>query len=181
VAPPGKALLLSVVLRDLRAAVLPLAAAVAVAEAFPGVEAQIKWPNDDWIDGRKVAGILVEGRPHDGWAVLGIGLNVSTQPEDLPDELRDIATSLRIAHAGMGTPADALAVLLPALERWLSEDPPEVLAHWRERDALIGSRIGWDGGEGVAAGVDDEGSLLVDVDGGERVALRAGEVHLKRL
>ena len=40
------------------------------------VEARIKWPNDVWIDGRKVAGILVEARPQAGWAVLGIGLNV---------------------------------------------------------------------------------------------------------
>jgi len=151
-----------------------------VAEAFPGVGARIKWPNDVWIDGRKVAGILVEGRPQDGWAVLGIGLNVATQLDELPEELRETATSLHIAHAGIATPADALAILLPALERWLAEDPLEILAAWRERDALLGSRIGWDGGEGIAAGVDDEGSLLVDADDGSRTALRAGEVHLRR-
>jgi BirA family biotin operon repressor/biotin-[acetyl-CoA-carboxylase] ligase len=183
VAPPGRALLMSVVLRDLNAAMamVPLAAAVAVAEAFPGVGTQIKWPNDVWIERRKVAGILVEGRPQEGWAVLGIGLNVATELDELPVELRETATSLRIAHAGIATPAEALAVLLPALERWLGEAPLEVLAAWRARDALAGERIAWDGGEGVAAGVDDEGSLLVDLDGGERVALRAGEVHLRRV
>ena len=53
-------------------------------EALPR-RAAIKWPNDVWIDGRKVAGILVEGRPQEGWAVLGIGLNVSTR--EFPPEL----------------------------------------------------------------------------------------------
>ena len=73
-AAPGRSLLLSVVLREPGEA-LPLAAAVAVCEALP-VEAAIKWPNDIWIERRKVAGILVEGRPQEGWAVLGVGVNV---------------------------------------------------------------------------------------------------------
>src|SRR3954447_24529892 len=76
-APPGAAVLMSVVLRDLdeRHALLPLAVAVAVCEACEGVSPAplVKWPNDVWIDGRKVAGILLEGRPQEGWAVLGIG------------------------------------------------------------------------------------------------------------
>ena len=68
-APPGRALLLSLVLHD-PPALLPLAAALAVAEVA-GPDAQIKWPNDVLVAGRKVAGILAEGRPHEGWAVLG--------------------------------------------------------------------------------------------------------------
>ena len=95
-APPGSAVLMSVVLRDLdeRHELLPLAAAVAVCEAVP-VEATIKWPNDVWIERRKVAGILVEGRPQEGWAVLGIGLNVTT--DSFPPELAELATSLRLS------------------------------------------------------------------------------------
>jgi BirA family biotin operon repressor/biotin-[acetyl-CoA-carboxylase] ligase len=182
VAPPGRALLMSVVLRDLNAAMalLPLAAAVAVAEAFPAVDIAIKWPNDVWVDRRKVAGILVEGRPQDGWAVLGIGLNVGTTRDELPAELRDTATSLAMAGAAVRSPAEALALLLPALDEWVAADARAVLAAWRGRDALAGERIAWDGGEGVARGVDDEGSLLVDLDDGGRTALRAGEVHLRR-
>src|SRR5436190_1125173 len=84
-APPGSSVLMSVVLRELHEA-LPLAAAVAVAEALP-VPSEIKWPNDIWIERRKVAGILVEGRPQEGWAVLGIGLNVGT--EAFPPELAE--------------------------------------------------------------------------------------------
>ena len=43
------------------------------------MDCAIKWPNDVWIDRRKLSGILVEGRPQDGWAVVGIGLNVGTR------------------------------------------------------------------------------------------------------
>jgi BirA family biotin operon repressor/biotin-[acetyl-CoA-carboxylase] ligase len=171
-APPRSAVLMSLVLRDLREA-LPLAAAVAVCEALP-VEAAIKWPNDVWIGGRKVAGILVEGRPQEGWAVLGVGLNVTT--EEFPPELRDTATSLRLEGVSEGT-EEVQRRLLTRFERWLPSSTPEVLAAWRARDALYGAEIRWARGQGKAAGVDETGALLVDTPAG-RVTLDAGEVHL---
>ena len=64
-------------------ALLPLAAALAVAE-LAGDGALMKWPNDVLVEGRKVAGILAEGRPHEGWVVLGIGLNVALRIDALP-------------------------------------------------------------------------------------------------
>jgi BirA family transcriptional regulator, biotin operon repressor / biotin---[acetyl-CoA-carboxylase] ligase len=184
-APPGSAVLMSLVLRDLGEgdAALPLAAAVTVCQACESlapVECRIKWPNDVWVDGRKLAGILVEGRPQDGWAVLGIGLNVTTAPEQLPDELRETATSLAIAARGEPPPTEqVLAEVLRSLERTLARDSSEVLEAWRGRDALLGSPVSWTDGEGVAAGIDDSGALLVDTGSG-RVALAAGEVHLER-
>jgi BirA family transcriptional regulator, biotin operon repressor / biotin---[acetyl-CoA-carboxylase] ligase len=173
-APPRSAVLMSVVLREL-SETLPLTAAVAVCEALP-VEASIKWPNDVWIDGRKVAGILVEGRPQEGWAVLGIGLNVAT--EEFPADLH--ATSLRLEGSTL-SPDDALAAVLSALRLWLPRPAADVLAAWRSRDALLGRSVRWSNGgkEGTAAGVDDSGALIVEtVDG--RVTLDAGEVHLGR-
>jgi len=179
-APAGRALLMSVVLHvDERTPLVPLAAAVAVCHAFPEANG-IKWPNDVWVDGRKLAGILIEGRPQDGWAVLGIGLNVATEPGELPDELRDIATSLRAAGSDVSTPAEALDVFLPVLEAWLAAPADAILNEWRERDALRGQRISWAGGEGVAAGVGEDGSLLVETDDAGVQSLHAGEVHLGR-
>jgi BirA family biotin operon repressor/biotin-[acetyl-CoA-carboxylase] ligase len=181
-APPRTAVLMSLLLRDLdaRQALLPLAAAVAVCEACEEearVACQVKWPNDVWIDRRKVAGILVEGRPQESWAVLGIGLNVDIPEEDFPPELRETATSLLIAD-GARPLDELLELLLDALRRWLEAPQQDVLSAWRERDALKGERIGWgEGSSGVAAGIDDSGALLVDTSGG-RVALDAGEVHL---
>jgi BirA family biotin operon repressor/biotin-[acetyl-CoA-carboxylase] ligase len=173
IAAPGSALLMSVVLRRGNEA-LPLAAAVAVCEALP-MRALVKWPNDIWIGGRKVAGILVEGRPLEGWAVLGVGVNVSAS--GLPPELQDVATSLR--REGLNSSnEEVLGRLLASLDRWLARPAPEVLAAWRTRDALRGETVRWTGGSGQAAGVDDSGALLVDTASG-RVALDAGEVHLQ--
>jgi BirA family biotin operon repressor/biotin-[acetyl-CoA-carboxylase] ligase len=175
-APPGSALLMSLVLRELRD-VLPLAAAVAVCDALP-IECAIKWPNDVWIERRKVAGILVEGRPQEGWAVLGIGLNVTTPSHAFPDELHDAATSLALAGVET-TPERVLAELLPRLDGWFAASSRDVLAGWRALDALRGEPVRWDGGDGTAAGIDDSGALLVETRGG-RVSLEAGEVHLLR-
>jgi BirA family transcriptional regulator, biotin operon repressor / biotin---[acetyl-CoA-carboxylase] ligase len=174
-APPGSSVLMSLVLRDLdeRHELLPLAAAVAVCEAVP-VDAAIKWPNDVWVERRKLAGILVEGRPQEGWAVLGIGLNVTT--EAFPAELGDTATSLHLAGAA-ANPADVLDRLVSSLSEWLSARHDRVLAAWRSRDALKGERVRWSGGEGTAAGIDDLGALRVETGDG-LVTLDAGEVHL---
>jgi BirA family biotin operon repressor/biotin-[acetyl-CoA-carboxylase] ligase len=173
-APPRSAVLMSVVLRELDER-LPLTAAVALCEALP-VEAAIKWPNDVWIEGRKVAGILVEGRPQEGWAVLGIGVNVTTRA--FPPDLAESATSLHLA--GIEEEADSvLAALLRSLDEWLAAPPSRVLDAWRSRDALKGQRVRWAGGDGVASGIDDSGALVVETSSGQ-VALDAGEVHLLR-
>jgi BirA family biotin operon repressor/biotin-[acetyl-CoA-carboxylase] ligase len=167
VAAPGAALLTSVVLRHAPAS-LPLAAAVAVCDALP-VDAAIKWPNDIWIDRRKVAGILVEARPQEGWAVVGVGVNVHGAPA------LEHVTSL---GSVIGT-EELLERLLLTLDGWLSRPLSEVLAAWRSRDALLGETVRWQNGSGKGAGIDEGGALLVDTDSG-RVALQAGEVHLLR-
>ena len=77
-------------------------------------------------------------------------------------------------------PRDAAEVLNRHLDRWVEADPATVLADWRQRDALRGREIAWDGGSGVADGVDERGYLLVVTADGDRVALGAGEVHLTR-
>ena len=189
-APAGASLLYSALLRPLgERPLLPLAVPLAVCEAAeslaPEVRCGLKWPNDVWIEGRKVAGVLIESRAgSDSWAVIGVGLNVAVPREAFPAELAGRATSLAAERDGREkggdepAVADALATLNRALARWVDEPAEHVLSSFRERDALAGRRIGWDGGEGEAAGIDDEGHLLVRTDSGETVALGAGEVHL---
>ena len=87
-APAGAALLYSAILRAARRApaLLPLAVPLAVCEAVESlapVECRVKWPNDVWIEERKVAGVLIEARPPD-WAVIGVGLNVAIGRRRVP-------------------------------------------------------------------------------------------------
>jgi BirA family transcriptional regulator, biotin operon repressor / biotin---[acetyl-CoA-carboxylase] ligase len=195
-APPGKALLASFVLRPLeeRHRLLPLAIPLAVCEAIEAVgpaECRIKWPNDVWIEGRKVAGVLVEARPAaqgstqpgesaEGWAVIGVGVNVGIEPDDFPAELRDTATSIR-----GGNIEELLGRLCENLDRWVEAERTEVLTAFRERDALHGQPVAWsragDGasGAGTADGIGDDGNLLVVADSGERLSLGSGEVSLR--
>jgi BirA family biotin operon repressor/biotin-[acetyl-CoA-carboxylase] ligase len=173
---PGAALTMSVVLRE-PPPLLPLVAAVAVAETC-GDGAAIKWPNDVLVGGRKVAGILAEGRPHEGWAVLGIGVNVAVDVGELPEELREKAGSLGRRRADV---EPFLVSLLGALERAFALDADDLLGAWRTRDALLGSEISWTGGTGIARGIDGEGRLVVELPSGGRTTLNAGEVHLGRL
>jgi len=172
-APAGRALLMSVVLRE-APALLALSSAVAVADVV-GAPAAIKWPNDVLVGGRKVAGILAERRPPERWVVLGIGVNVAVRDEDFPPELEGRAAGLGLSPAHVER---VLAELLAALARRLAQGPDEILRAYRERDALAGREVRWLHGDGVARGVDDAGRLLVDRRGGGRVALDAGEVHL---
>jgi BirA family biotin operon repressor/biotin-[acetyl-CoA-carboxylase] ligase len=151
---------------------------VAVCDALAPLDCEIKWPNDVWIDRRKVAGILVEGRPQEGWAVLGIGVNVATRGEDFAPELRETATSLRVAGDDRDVD-EVLAALMAALDARLFQPAAEVLAAWSERDALRGGNVRWRDGEGTAAGIDESGALIVETESG-RVTLDAGEVHLLR-
>jgi BirA family biotin operon repressor/biotin-[acetyl-CoA-carboxylase] ligase len=190
-APPGSCLLYSALLRPFsaeRAPLLPLAVPVAVCEAAESVapvRCQLKWPNDIWIDERKVAGVLVEARPDEGWAVIGVGVNVGIPQDDFPPELRETASSLLPTEAEDGVPPGgapgvrrALGALNQSLGRWVAASDEEVLAAFRARDALCGRRISWDDGDGTAEEIDERGHLVVEKADGKRVALGAGEVHL---
>jgi BirA family transcriptional regulator, biotin operon repressor / biotin---[acetyl-CoA-carboxylase] ligase len=172
-APPGQALIASVVVRPF-GPLLPLAAAVAVADVA-GEHARIKWPNDVLVDGRKVAGILVEARPAEGWAVVGVGLNAAVELDALPAEVRARAATLGRRPDELDA---VLAELLAALDGALALDDDALLERWRARDALVGREVSWGAGRGTALGVDRDGHLLVERPDGGREALSAGEVHL---
>lgn len=179
--PAGSALAWSLLLRRKVEVpgTLPLQIGVAVCEAvesFGVGPAEVKWPNDVWLEGKKCAGILVEARPQDGWAVVGIGLNLSIREEDFPEELRSKAISI---GNGADVPG-ATAALNRFVGRRLEAGIEDTLAELAGRDALMGRAISW--GEqaaetGIAAGIDGFGNLLVDTDRGT-VSLNAGEVHL---
>ena len=201
-APDGKALLYSAIVRPLdeRHLLLPLSVPLAVCAAAEALrsdsECMVKWPNDVWLEGRKLAGILIEAKPQDGWAVIGVGLNLSIAPEEFPADLRQPAISLfdataesrgesrrslpAVAPAGLPpTPSTAAAVLNRHLDHWVWAGQDDVLGEWRRRDGLLGREVSWEDGSGVADGIDDRGNLVVALAGGGSVSLGAGEVQLR--
>ena len=137
----------------------------------------VKWPNDVWIEGRKVAGVLIEARPPE-WAVIGVGVNVAIEP----------TTSSRLTCAGRRprsarTRRSARCARRSAAARPLGgRRRGRVLAAFRERDALAGREVGWEGaerGNGRATGVDERGNLVVETREGEELHLGSGEVSLR--
>ena len=146
-APPGTALLASFVL--VPNPILSLAAGVAAAEAC-GNGVRLKWPNDLLLGGRKVGGILVEASPTK--AICGIGINLTSAPH---------------GAARLDQPRDQLmARLRPAVERWCSAPPGEVLSRWRELSDTLGRRVrvrvADRSFEGMAQDINQRGELIVD-------------------
>ncbi len=193
--PAGSNLLFSLVLCPelpaARAPELTLAAAVAVTEVLRGAgfEARIKWPNDVLVRGRKVAGILTElaaNRERINYAILGIGLNVNLQKGELPPEVAELATSLRIERGEPVPRVFLLAALLAALETWIEAIQAEgfaaVRTRWVELSATLGKRVRVDVGrgqlEGEAYDLDVDGALLVRDDAGKSHRVIAGDVDL---
>jgi BirA family biotin operon repressor/biotin-[acetyl-CoA-carboxylase] ligase len=167
-----------------------LVAALAVAEtveACGGLATQLKWPNDVWVDHRKLCGILLESRNGDLRAVvLGIGLNLAAPAGGWPAELRGRAISLR----ERGVVLKRSGLLGPLLERletsydlFTSRGLAPFLAAWQARSVLAGRTVEVESHgrrfSAVAEFVDAHGRLAVRDPDGVRHLLHAGEVHLR--
>ena len=192
--PAGSALALSLIVRPSAAEAdcagrLAGLGALAVADCCRqvGAEAQIKWPNDVLLSGKKAAGILVETQWVGGGfqaAVIGIGVNVLAGSVPPPQELGFPATSL---EAALGRPPDRLAVLratLEALLRWRPQMPgPAFLAAWEQALAFRGTEViilrdGKEALRGRLSGLEPDGSLRLLAEHGP-VTVNAGEIQLR--
>ncbi len=199
VSPPGEGLLFSTLLRVAcptshlpRIALLAgLAVRDAVACAAPGARPRIKWPNDVVVDGRKLAGILVEASTTAQPAgalqavIVGIGMNVHTR--EFPEDIAGRATS--VALIAPDRPADRASLLVDTLER-LDADLAPVLARGlglvrariQAADDLLGREVKSEAGaEGTACGIDDDGCLLVRTGRGITARWSSGEVMLAKV
>jgi BirA family biotin operon repressor/biotin-[acetyl-CoA-carboxylase] ligase len=186
-ASPGKALLFSILLRPSPegppAPQLSLVAALAVCEAVErstGVDAQVKWPNDVWIGGHKVAGILLEAS--ETGVVCGIGVNVNQTTDELPAG-RVQPTSLRVVTGSPHDRAAFLADLLLGLElrydAWQWTALESLVPGLERRDALRGRSVRVGELVGTADGIETDGRLAVVTAPGERALVESGEVEVE--
>lgn len=152
---------------------LALATGLAVAEALDhfGVFAEVKWPNDVWIGGKKIGGILVEAEGEQ--VMIGIGLNVNVA--GFPPELVDPATSLFLEKGELVRREEVLVMVLRQLEARVAQierDFPDLLTALSSRCALIDKKIELElAGEkvrGVMRGFGAEGELVLQMENGER-------------
>jgi BirA family biotin operon repressor/biotin-[acetyl-CoA-carboxylase] ligase len=192
VSPPGN-LYMSMLLRlDLpvaRMAELSFVAALAVADAVDGFlpgRASLKWPNDVLVDGAKIAGILVEQA--DGCAIVGIGVNVAHSPAGTAYPVRSLAQPSPCGQARGDLSRSAGEVTIDAvrdavlgafkvrLDTWLTQGFAIIRAAWLARAHPPGTRLSGGGTDGIFAGLDADGALLLDTPAGRR-RIVGGEVQ----
>lgn len=193
--PENLGIYLSVILkpplRADRASFLTLCAAVSVTEAIrnvTGLEAAVKWPNDVILSGKKVCGILTEIETDGGrldHAILGVGLNANQERGGFPPEL--YATSLKIELGAAVSRLELARAFLEALEKSYtlleSGDYGGIIDRWLDLSVTVGRRIratSLDGRvlEGVATGLDENGCLLLRLDGGLTKRVTGGDISL---
>ncbi|MDW7674154.1 MAG: biotin--[acetyl-CoA-carboxylase] ligase [Bacillota bacterium] len=171
---------------------LTFVAAVAIVEAVykaTGIQLDIKWPNDLYFEGKKVAGILTEMKAELDlvyYIIIGIGLNVNQKELDFDSEIRAIASSLAVTANKGFERQQILVQILQALEKWyslfLEKGFKPILDKWRIADITIGKQVlvrevtkeyvGW------VKDIDEDGSLLVENYQGELRKVMSGEVSI---
>lgn len=195
--PAGANLYATVILRPglapASAGWLSLMAGVAAAEAVetvaPGIVA-LKWPNDVWLRGRKAGGIIAQAVTGSGqrlaYVLLGVGLNLNLTLEQIPQDLRATATSVRIETGAVCDRVAMAAALFSRLDSRYTEIETagfgSIRPVWERYAALTGKRVTVVGSgapqSGVVRGIDEEGALVLEGNGGEVVHIRAGEVSI---
>lgn len=198
--PYGKNLYFSALLRPKLAPgdvqLLNLAAGIAVRSVLKelhGVAAEMKWPNDILANGRKICGILSEaaGEPDRVYyAITGIGVNVNLRREDLSGETVETATSILI-ETGKTTPRPFLLAQIysrfSALASLLREEEGKVklLTLYRENCATLGREVRVTDDNrvfvGTAKGITEQGALIVNADGRDKIFAAADVHHLRQI
>ena len=195
--PSGSGVYLSVLLRPQckPTELLHLTCAVGVAmcdavENATGFRPSIKWTNDLVAGKRKLGGILTEmGLSTQGevsFAIAGIGINCTQEPEDFPPEIRSVATSLRMITGEEVSRERLAAAMMESLARMshtLLTQKSSMLARYRKDCITLGKEISLVRGQeirrGVALDIDEDGALIVELPDGTRQIVNSGEVSIR--
>lgn len=195
--PKKKGIYLSMILKPsvapMKVAKLTLIGAAAISLALDdiGIKSHIKWPNDIVLNGKKVCGILTEMNCElnlINYVIMGIGINVNLDNNDIPDELKDKATSLKIETGENIDRKKLVANILNRFEELYipfkdKEDISRTIEICRKNSAVIGKEIRVIEKEMVktakALDINDDGELVVEYEGGETEVIFSGEISIR--
>lgn len=193
---PKGGIWLSVVLKPAiptaRITLLPFVAALAVCESIKatGLDAKLKWPNDVMVSGKKVAGILLDisaEADHVNYAVVGIGINVNVDSKEISARLDGVKVTSISDELGQSTSRlDLTRSLLENMERYYLEMEQRgagtILQQWRKNSDMLGRKVAvtYNGKttQGVAADINDDGSLLLRTDSGD-INIISGDINVR--
>ncbi len=195
VSPPGLNIYMSIVLKPLieltDATLITIMAAVACTitlRKISGLEITIKWPNDLIFRNRKIGGILTELKSEHKkivFAVLGIGINVNADLKDFPEDIRNIATSLRDETKKSFSRTEVLIELLNELNKWyevLLTNRKVIVDKWKELTSTIGKKVKvvtvQETFEGIAQDIDEKGALILKLQNGEQKKIISGDLTI---
>ncbi|AFM26328.1 biotin--[acetyl-CoA-carboxylase] ligase [Desulfomonile tiedjei] len=192
VSPPGKNLALSVILKPhiepQHASLLGMAASIATAETVESygiARAELKWPNDVLVNGRKIAGILSEAAVTSNrleYVIVGLGLNVNCSPDDFPPDLRELVTSMAICTGQISDVEEIARVFLDKMhslyDRVRTEGPAFIPNSWDGRWAHRKSYVIRDGIRYRAEAIAPDGALVVSTEDGTIKQLVSGTIEI---
>lgn len=198
VSPQGENIYMSIILRPQietkDATLITIMAAVASANALrktTGLNISIKWPNDLICHERKIGGILTEMKTDQKgilFSVIGTGINVNTDIDAFPEDVREIATSVKNETGKLFSREEIIAEILNEINNWymiLKTMKREVLlAEWQRLTSTLGKEvivvIGQEIYKGFAEAIDDEGMLILRLPSGEMKRIHSGDVTVLR-
>ena len=196
ISPPGVNLYFTVLLKppfpSKEAALLTLITAVAVVTAirgYTGLNAEIKWPNDILINGKKAGGILLELKAAGNrinLLVIGIGVNVNMSLKDLPEDMRSLSTSLRVESGRLFDRVELLGKILAELDRsykiLLKGNKGALINDWIRLNSTLRNKVTVKNHEriisGIAENINDNGELIIRLPSGETETVKAGDVTI---
>lgn len=198
VSPPGRNLYMSIILkpeippRD--ATVLTLMSAVACTSAIKKltlVPVSIKWPNDLIVRNKKLGGILTEIRADMDriiTAIIGIGININLETEDMPDDIKTLATSIKLETGESHSRTIFAVEILKEIDKWydtlIKLGKKTIIEEWLQLSSTIGQTVKVTTGDavitGIAEGIDSEGVLILKLPDASLKKISAGDLTILR-
>ncbi len=198
ISPTGKNLYMSIILRPpistRGATILTIMSAVACCIALRNITSlpvMIKWPNDLMVGYKKIGGILTEIKADIDkitYAIIGIGININLDIEDLPQDVREIATSIKDLTGREFSRTEAIIEVLREMQKWydtlLSNGKGEIISYWQDLSSTIGKKVKAtifnNAYIGIAEAIDNEGLLILRLQDNTYMKIDAGDIAMLR-